>query len=333
MKVIEVPMVFPGQASQSVGMAGDLRSAGGAAVELLDRVDGLLGFELTRLMYEGPLETLTETRHAQPAIAVHSLAVVGALAEISIRPSAVAGHSLGEFSAAAAAGALTADQALRLVRRRGELMFEAGRNRAGTMAAVIGLDAEEVRRICGEVSSALGSVVLANHNSASQCVVSGDADAVTAAAEALKAAGARRVTALNVSGAFHSPLLADAAADFASELEATEFEDAFVPLVANVSGRPVTRAADLRAGLKRQLTSPVLWHASMNWLVAGQANRPRVVLEVGPGNVLANMARRAYPDVTFFSVGTLADLQQIRTRLQEFADAASNFAKEARDGV
>jgi [acyl-carrier-protein] S-malonyltransferase len=332
MTTIHVPMIFPGQASQAVGMARDLFEAGGAAAALLGEVDAILGTDLTTLMHAGPLEALTETRNAQPAILAHSLAVVQELATLGILPAAVAGHSLGEFSAAAAVGALTPQQALTLVRTRGELMFAAGQARPGTMAAVMGLDAATVRQVCSEVARVHGSVVLANHNSELQVVISGEVGAVTAAGEALKAAGARRVTPLNVSGAFHSPLLAEAAAAFAAHLEATDFEDPAAPLVANVSGRPVTRASDLRSGLKRQLTSPVLWHDSMDWLINRQAYRPRVVLEVGPGAVLSNLARRSYPEVAFLTVGTVADLDGLRERLQDLLDDGSNRELEARNG-
>ncbi len=325
-------MIFPGQASQAVGMGRDLAAAGGAAGALLARVDATLRADLTRLMFEGPLETLTETRNAQPAILAHSVAVALALRDLGIEPSAVAGHSLGEFSAAAVAGALTPEQALALVRRRGELMFAAGRQRPGTMAAVMGLAAEVVREVCAAVAREHGSVVLANHNSANQVVVSGEVAAVAAAGVALKAAGARRVTPLNVSGAFHSPLLAEAAATFAADLESTDFADPGAPLVANVSGRPVTRGADLRSGLKRQLTSPVLWHDTMTWLIEGQAERPRAILEVGPGQVLANLARRAYPDVSFLSVGTVDELAGIRDQLAGLLADGSRPGLEARDG-
>jgi [acyl-carrier-protein] S-malonyltransferase len=332
MMTIQVPMIFPGQASQVVGMARDLAAAGGPAADLLATVDQTLGIDLTPLMYEGPLEVLTETRHAQPAILAHSLAVVQELAQQGITASAVAGHSLGEFSAAAAVGALTTEQALTLVSQRGELMFSAGQTRPGTMAAVMGLAAADVRQVCSEVAREHGSVVLANHNSEAQAVISGEISAVAAAGEALKAAGARRVTPLNVSGAFHSPLLSEAAAAFAAHLEATDFEDPSAPLVANVSGRPVTRASDLRSGLKRQLTSPVLWHDSMTWLVSGQAYRPSVVLEVGPGAVLSNLARRAFPEVTFLTIGTVEDLTGLRPRLEALLDQDRARELEARNG-
>ncbi len=332
MKTIRVPMIFPGQASQFVGMARELAVTGGPAATVLADVNDTLGMDLTTLMFEGPLEMLTETRNAQPAILAHSVAVAAALADHGIEPAAVAGHSLGEFSAAAAVGALTPRQALTLVRRRGELMFAAGQERPGTMAAIMGLDAATVRTVCADVTRKHGSVVLANHNSAAQIVISGEIDAVGAAGVALKEAGARRVAPLNVSGAFHSPLLADAAAGFAADLEATDFEDPAVPLVANVSGRPVMRASDLRSGLKRQLTSPVLWHDTMAWLIEGQAQRPKVVLEVGPGKVLTNLARRAYPDVTFVPVGTVEDLAMVRERIEEACGRDEPHTMEARNG-
>lgn len=334
MDIIKVPMLFPGQASQAVGMAQDLAAGTGPAAEWLSTVNEVAGVDLTGLMFDGPIETLTETRNAQPAILAHSVAVARELAAQGIEPAAVAGHSLGEFSAAAAVGALDPAAALRLVRHRGELMFAAGEQRPGTMAAIMGLDAEQVSAVCAEVSREHGSVVLANHNSAAQIVISGEIEAVGLAGERLKEAGARRVTPLNVSGAFHSPLLADAAATFAAELEATEFADAAAPLVANVSGRPVTTGDQLKAGLKRQLTSPVLWHDTMNWLVEGQAEAPRVMLEVGPGKVLTGLARRAFPDVTFLTVGTADDLAGIRGRILEILGDGGHETQtlEARDG-
>ncbi len=312
---IKVPMIFPGQASQQVGMAADLLNRPGPAGEFLARIDGLLGLPLTTIMTEGPAETLTETRHAQPAILAHSVALTLELATLGIEPAFVAGHSLGEFSAAVAAGALTPDAGLALVRRRGELMWGAGIAQPGTMAAVMGLDALTVTTICDQVSRASGVVVLANHNSPNQVAISGAPAAVAAAGEALKAAGAKRVIPLNVSGAFHSPLLADAGRAFAQDLERVEFRDPRVPLIANVSAQPTTSAAALREGLSRQLTSPVLWQDSLEWLVRGQRRLPPVILEVGPGQVLANLARRTYPEVTFLGVATTEDLAAIREKL------------------
>ena len=309
-----VPMIFPGQASQVVGMARDLADDDGPGARWLREVDALLGEELTPLMFAGPAERLTETWNAQPAILAHSVAVLLELRERGVEPSLVAGHSLGEYSAAVAAGALAPADALRLVRRRGELMFAAGRERPGAMAAVMGLDAAAVRAVCERIQAeGHGVVVLANHNSAAQVAISGEVAAVEAAMAALKEAGARRVVRLNVSGAFHSPLLEQAAADFAAELDRVAVGDPAVPLVANVTAAPVTDAAALRDGLRRQLTAPVLWRDGMQHVAAAAAagDPPGVVLEVGPGRVLTNLARREFRDVTFVPVGTREDVENV----------------------
>lgn len=306
-----VPMIFPGQASQSVGMAADLAADRGPASKWLGEVDDALGDNLTGLMFEGPLEKLTETRNAQPAILAHSVAVSLALADLGVVPSVVAGHSLGEFSAAVAAGALRPAAGLGLVRKRGELMFAAGQEIPGTMAAVLGLGGDQVREICARVSADSGVVVLANDNSEGQVVISGEVGAVEAAGKALTEAGARRVLGLNVSGAFHSPLLEGAAADFRRYLENVEITDPAVPLVRNVDATAVTAASDLAEGFARQLTSPVLWHDIMGVLAGGEGHPPKVVLEVGPGRVLTNLAKRAYPDIQFLPVGTAADLDGV----------------------
>ncbi|MCP4573171.1 MAG: ACP S-malonyltransferase [bacterium] len=305
----QVPMIFPGQASQAVGMAADLMDGSGPAAEFLATVDDILDAPLTRIMREGPAEVLTETRNAQPAILAHSVAVALALRERGIEPQVVAGHSLGEFSAAVAAGALDPADGLRIVRKRGELMFAAGQEIPGTMAAVMGLPGARVAEVCAEVADAHGVVVLANHNSDAQVAISGEVAAVAAAGEALQAAGARRVVPLNVSGAFHSPLLAGAGREFAAFLENITVADALVPLVANVTAAPVTGSGELKTGFARQLTSPVLWHDTMVRM-AGQ-EQPAVILEVGPGKVLTGLARRAYPDTRFVPVGTVADLEGV----------------------
>lgn len=308
-----VPMIFPGQASQAVGMAADLLALPGAAGGFLRSVDDVLGYGLTKLMADGPLETLTETHHAQPAILAHSVAVVLALRELGIEPSLVAGHSIGEYSAAAAAGALAPQDALRAVRRRGELMFAAGTEVPGAMAAVLGLAADKVAAVCREVSAAHGVVVPANHNSDAQVVISGEVAAVAAAGPALTAAGAKRVIPLNVSGAFHSPLLEGAAAAFRAFLATLPLADPTVPLVANVSAAPVTTAAALGEGLGRQLTAAVRWHETMEYIAAGAGagTPPPFVLEVGPGKVLTGLAKRAYPQVQFIAVGTAAEIEAL----------------------
>jgi len=312
-----VPMIFPGQASQVVGMARDLTEQARPAADLLAKVDAILDCPLTSIMFEGPIEVLTETRNAQPAILAHSVAVAAALREKGVVPSVVAGHSLGEYSAAVAAGVLSAADALQLVRRRGELMFAAGQKQPGTMAAVLGLAADRVDEVCSAVAKEHGVVCLANHNSASQVAISGEVRAVETAADALKEAGAKRVVMLNVSGAFHSPLLADAATEFSTYLAGFTVRDAAVPLVANVSAAPVREAAEIRVGLDRQLTSPVLWQDTMDRIATGRDESPRLILEVGPGRVLTNLARRAYPDVEFVPVGTQEQLNAIPDLLAE----------------
>ena len=305
-----LPMIFPGQASQSVGMARDLAESRGPASEFLNEVNAILGEDLTGIMFEGPGEVLTETRNAQPAILAHSVAVSLALRDLGIVPSLVAGHSLGEFSAAVAAGALSPADGLRIVRKRGELMSAAGREVPGTMTAVVGLPGDQVTEICQQISIK-GVVVLANHNSASQVAISGDVAAVAAAGEALKAAGAKRVIPLNVSGAFHSPLLAGAGRAFGDYLADIVVSDAVVPLIANVTARPVTGGDDLKAGFARQLTSPVLWHDIMSVIASPDNEAPSVILEVGPGKVLTGLARRAFPDIKFVPVGTASDLDAV----------------------
>ncbi len=313
MNTYGIPMMFPGQASQYVGMAKDLSMAQGPAQEFLAAVNDTLGMDLLAIMFEGPGETLTETRNAQPAILAHSIAVFLALQERGVRPSLVAGHSLGEFSAAVACGAMAPLDALRTVRKRGELMYASGTTKPGTMAAVLGLNAEAVAEICQQSS---GIVVLANHNSPIQVVISGEIAAVTAAGEALLGAGAKRVIPLNVSGAFHSPLLEDAAAEFKAFLSDITLKDPVVPLVANVSALAIESAEALRAGMELQLTSPVLWHDSMAIMAAG-VGELGLILEVGPGKVLTNLAKRVYRDVDFMNVDKLVGLDQVISRLQE----------------
>ncbi len=316
--MFRVPLLFPGQASQTVGMARDLLGRPGPGAAFLSRVDQVLGRDLTRIMWNGPSETLTETRHAQPAIFAHSVAVMLELRALGVEPLLVAGHSLGEYAAAVAAGALAPEDGLRLVQRRGELMFAAGRERPGAMAAVLGLPVERAVAVCAEVSRAHGMVVVANHNSADQLAVSGEQAAVAAAAEALRAAGAKRVIPLPVSGAFHSPLLETAAVAFAVDLAQVKMEEPGVPLYANVSAAPATTAAAVREGLARQLTAAVRWHESMAAMVAAaSAALPHpVFLEVGPGQVLSNLAKRDWRAARFVPVGTVADLDTVVDNLR-----------------
>jgi len=270
----------------------------------------VLGFDLPALCFEGPMEELTQTRNAQPAILLHSLAIAAVLQErLSMEPEFVAGHSLGEFSAASAAGAIGAADALRIVRRRGELMFDAGQKVPGTMAAVMGLPIEDISAICRKVSDAgeQGRVVLANVNSAAQLVISGDVGAVEAAGAALKEAGARRVIPLPVSGAFHSPLMSVVQPEFQDFLEPISMDDPRCPVVTNITAGPVAQAPRLREGFVEQLVSPVRWHDSVAWMVKQGVD---LFVEVGPGNVLSGLGAKAFRNAEFHATSTVEGVEK-----------------------
>lgn len=279
-------LLLPGQGSQEVGMGRDLAERWPEARELFERADRILDVDLTRLCWEGPEEELTRTQNAQPAILLHSYAAWRLLPDRLREGVAVAaGHSLGEFTAYLCAGALSFEDALRLVRRRGELM---ARSDEGTMAAVIGMDDDRVRELCAEDE---GTVVAANFNSPGQVVISGAEDAVQRVGDRAEEAedGARRVLPLQVSGAFHSPLMEVAREGLAEALGAVDFGDPDFPVVANASAEPVTSGEEARRLLVDQLTSPVRWTESV---LAMRDHAPEQWLEVGPGNVLTGLLRR-----------------------------------------
>jgi len=304
-----IALLCPGQGSQRVGMAKDVAEAFPEARAALDAVDEALGFRLTAVMWDGPEELLTRTDHAQPAILAHSAAVWAVVgSRLAPRVAGAAGHSLGEYSAYVAAGALGVAAAARLVRRRGELMLEAGTARPGTMAAVMGLDAERVRSVCEAASGADGVAVAANLNAPDQIVISGDPVAVGRAGELLKAAGAKRVIPLKVSGAFHSPLMAPAAARFGEALGAAALAAPGFPVVANASAGAVRDAATARRLLADQLTSPVRWVESLRALAALAGDAAEFV-EIGPGNVLTGLARRVVAGARTVNLGTAAELR------------------------
>ena len=304
--------IFPGQGSQYVGMGKDLYEGSPVARCVLDEIAGAVDFPLLQLMFEGPAEELTKTEHAQPALLAHSLAVNALLRQAGVRPDVVAGHSLGEYSAVAAAGCLSAAAAAKLVRLRGELMAEAGQQVGGTMAAVIGLETEAVRRAAQEAGE-VGTIVVANLNAPGQVVISGEEQAVAAAAELMKAAGARRVLPLNVSGAFHSPLMQPAAEKLGDALAQTEFAEAAVHVISNIDAVDRVEAASIKAALLRQLTGSVLWEDCVKRMVQTGVT---TFVEVGPGKVLSGLVGRIALDVTCHTTDTVAGIQAVVEALQ-----------------
>ncbi|MGH7507865.1 MAG: ACP S-malonyltransferase [Gemmatimonadales bacterium] len=298
----------PGQGAQRVGMGKDLASRFPAARETFAAIDEALGISLSRLMWEGPESELTLTHNAQPAILAHSAAVIAAVGDRLGAPGAAAGHSLGEYSAYVAAGGLSQVDAARLVRRRGELMLAAGRERPGSMAAVLGLVTSEVQAACDEASAADGLAVPANLNAPDQTVISGDPAGVTRAGEGCKARGAKRVIALNVSGAFHSPLMAPAVDGLREALAATDFADPAFPVIANASGYPVRMGINAKRLLADQLTAPVRWVACMQ--AAAELCPDATFVEIGPGNVLSGLLKRIVPGAKSITLGTADEVER-----------------------
>ena len=270
-------------------MGRDLAERYPSARDVFERADEALGTSLTGVMWDGPEEELTATHNAQPAILTHSIAVHTVVADRLGDVAMAAGHSLGEFSAHVAAGTLGFEDAVRAVRRRGELMFQSGQERPGTMAAILGLDDDVVERVCREAAEVGGDCVPANFNSPGQIVISGDEPAVARAMEMAKEAGAKRVLPLNVSGAFHSPLMEVAESGLRSHLADVAFSTPSFPVVSNVSAEPVSDPAAAERLLIEQLTSPVRWTASMRTMLEQGVDGFH---ELGPGRVLAGLMRR-----------------------------------------
>jgi len=295
--------LFPGQGSQYVGMGQALCQAHPQAQAVFAQADEALGISLSQLCFEGPDDVLTDTINAQPAILTVSVAALEVIEaqEAYQAPAFVAGHSMGEFSALVAAGSLSFLDALHLVRERGRLMKLAGEVSPGGMAAVIGLDLEKLTEACDEARRETGGVMqVANDNCPGQVVISGDRASLTLAMEGAAAAGARKVVQLAVSIASHSPLMAPITEAFAAAVDAAPIADAAIPVVANVSAEPITRADNIRAELKAQLTSPVRWTESMRYLVAQDVTQ---VVEVGPKDVLTGLMRRIERKVERLNLG------------------------------
>jgi [acyl-carrier-protein] S-malonyltransferase len=302
-----IGLLFPGQGSQFVGMGRDLAEAFPEARATFEEADEALGTSLSALCWSGPEEELTRTVNAQPAILTHSVAAWRVVSRRAPDAVAAAGHSLGEFSAYVAAGALEFGDAVRAVRRRGELMYRSGTERPGSMAAVIGLDDAIVDRVCADASASGGGVVVAaNFNAPGQVVISGDVEALQRAEAPLKAAGAKRVLPLNVSGAFHSPLMEVAEAGLREALEAVTIRDPAFPVISNVTAFPVKEGEVARQLLVQQLTSPVRWVASVEAMKAAGVEEFR---EIGPGSVLTGLLKRIDRAARGRALGTAAELE------------------------
>jgi [acyl-carrier-protein] S-malonyltransferase len=283
--------LFPGQGSQYVGMAHNLHTTSPSARAAFEQADGILGFALSRLCFEGPEEALNDTYNTQPAILTSSIAALRALEEQGLgQPAYVAGHSLGEFSALVAAGALSFEDGLKVVRERGRLMKQADDQSPGGMAAIIALDREIVEKVCGDVREQTGEYVgVANDNCPGQIVISGTVTALERAMAQAQEQGAKIVKRLAVSIGAHSPLMAEAAAEFRRVLETTPFQAPSVPVVANAAAGPLTDPGEIREAVAKQLVSPVHWTDSMRWLIAQGVTR---FVEVGPKDVLSGLIKR-----------------------------------------
>ena len=303
-----VAFQFPGQGSQAVGMGADLADAFTEAREVFREADETLGFELSRLCWEGPEQKLKATENAQPALLTHGVAAARVLRSHGMEPIAAAGHSLGEFTAHVAAGSLQFADALRLVRVRGQAMARAGEEQPGSMAAVIGLGEADVERLCVDTRADGEILVPANYNSPGQIVISGSIASVRRAIAEAKGRGARMAIELQVSGAFHSPLMAPAVARLREALDGVEIRPAAIPVVANVDARPVTEPAAIRQRLIDQVTGAVRWTESV---LALRDLGIRRLIEPGPGHVLTGLVKRIDRSLEGRVAGTAHQVEEV----------------------
>ncbi len=290
--------VFPGQGAQFSGMGKDMYEQSALAKELFEKANEILGFRITDIMFEGSDEDLRQTKVTQPAVFLHSVILAKTYAE-KFEPSMVAGHSLGEFSALVAAGALSFEDGLVLVSKRAMAMQKACELQPSTMAAIIGLSDEKVEEICASID---GVVVPANYNCPGQLVISGSMEAIDAACEKLKEAGAKRALKLSVGGAFHSPLMQPAQEELAAAIDQAQFMTPICPVYQNVSTQGETDPAVIKANLVKQLTSPVKWTQSVQNMIADGAEQ---FVEVGPGSVLQGLVKKIQKDMPATSIQEL----------------------------
>ncbi len=336
----QVAFLFPGQGSQIVGMGADIFTASTAARHVFKAVDQALGFSLSELCFHGPENSLRETINAQPAIVTVSLALLAAFQEAlsspahisswssPLVPSYTAGHSVGEYAALVAAGALDLESAARLVRTRGELMHQEGSVCPGGMAAIIGMDGETLEAICQEateqtvgslsldarVHQGEGQVAIANFNAPGQIVISGERRALGLAMDKAKARGAKRVIPLAVSGAFHSPAMQPAASSLAEAIDATNIHDAAIPIIGNIDAIPLTEARAIRVELAQQIASPVQWIRTIEYLARVGVT---IFLEIGPGQALTGMVKRIANGATTINIGDMAEIEKAVSTMRE----------------
>lgn len=300
-----IGIVFPGQASQYVGMGRDLYESDARVRKLYDVASNDLGEDIARLSFEGPAERLKETRFTQPAILLHSLSVLTVMNDDIPAAALTAGHSLGEYASLALSGIISYEDSVLAVIRRATLMEEACRRTPGTMAAVMGLDEEQIVDICKR-ASAMGVVVPANFNSSNQVVISGSMDGVEEAGRLCKEAGAKRVIPLQVGGAFHSPLMQSATAGMKEYLDAIKFNEPQIALVPNVTGVAERNSGRIKEQLVAQLTSPVRWCQTMQYF---KDNGIDTLIEIGPGKVLTGLAKRELDGAQMINLDTMQDIQ------------------------
>jgi [acyl-carrier-protein] S-malonyltransferase len=336
----QVAFLFPGQGSQIVGMGADIFTASTAARHVFKAVDQALGFSLSELCFHGPENSLRETINAQPAIVTVSLALLAAFQEAlssparvsswssPLVPSYTAGHSVGEYAALVAAGALDLESAARLVRTRGQLMHQEGSVCPGGMAAIIGMDGETLEAICQEATAQTvgslspdarvhqgeGQVAVANFNAPGQIVISGERRALGLAMDKAKARGAKRVIPLAVSGAFHSPVMLPAASSLAEAMDATNIHDAAIPIIGNIDAIPLTEAWAIRAELAQQIASPVQWIRTIEYLAHVGVT---IFLEIGPGQALTGMVKRIAKGATTINIGGMAEIEKAVSTMRE----------------